>query len=85
MWIDTFGANPVIAFTCAASAIFSHGSRGVPGVVNTLNRVPEFPYAQLGTSMPKSSRSDRALRVSAMEGRPCLDGCRQLAVVVILY
>ncbi len=57
MWIDTFGANPVIAFTCAASAIFSHGSRGVPAVVNTLNRVPELPYAQLGTSMPKVSRS----------------------------
>ncbi len=47
MWIDTFGASPVSAFTWAASAIFSHGSRGVPGVVNTLNRVPEFPYAQL--------------------------------------
>src|SRR6478752_7040872 len=57
---DTFGANPVNAFTCAASATFSNASRGVPAVVNTLNRVPEFPYAQDGTSIPKSSRSARA-------------------------
>src|SRR4051794_6539776 len=56
MWIDTFAASPVTACTWAASAIFSQGSRGVPGVVNTLNRVPEFPYAQLGTSMEKVSK-----------------------------
>ena len=43
MCSDTRGASPVTAFTCAASAIFSNGSRGVPGVVNTLNRVPELP------------------------------------------
>ncbi len=66
MWIDTFGASPVSALTCAASAIFSYGSRGVPGVVNTLNRVPEFPYAQLGTSMVKSSSSDRAPAVAVV-------------------
>src|SRR5690348_13918742 len=70
---DTFGANPVTAFTCAASAIFSHGSRGVPAVLNTLNRVPEFPYAQDGTSIPKSSRSARGAAVAVMEG--VLSGC----------
>src|SRR5664279_2776079 len=48
MWIDTVGASPVSALTCAASAIFSYGFRGVPGVENTLNRVPEFPYAPVG-------------------------------------
>jgi hypothetical protein len=37
------GRHPVNAFTCAASAIFSNGSLGVPGVVNTLKRVPELP------------------------------------------
>src|SRR5690242_11073452 len=64
MCSDTFGANPVNAFTIAASAIFSNASLGVPAVVNTLNGVPEFPYAQDGTSIPKSSRSARAGVVS---------------------
>src|SRR6478735_7765028 len=47
----TAGASAVYFCTCAASAIFSYGSRGVPGVVKTLNRVPELPKAQLGSSM----------------------------------
>ncbi len=47
----TVGASPVYRCTCAASAIFSYGSRGVPGVENTLKRVPELPNAQLGSSI----------------------------------
>ncbi len=43
MCSDTRGARPVTACTWAASAIFSKGSRGTPGVENTLNRVPELP------------------------------------------
>ena len=37
--------------TFAASAIFSSGVRGVPGVPKTLKRVPELPNAQEGSSM----------------------------------
>ena len=37
--------------TVAASAIFSSTVRGVPGVENTLNRVPELPKAHEGSSM----------------------------------
>src|SRR5690606_15983253 len=55
----TLGASPVKRLTCAASAIFSYGSRGVPGVVNTRNRVPELPNAHDGSSMPWASRVDR--------------------------
>src|SRR5690606_12774827 len=47
----TLGARAVYLCTCAASAIFSKGSRGVPGVPNTRKRVPELPYAQLATSI----------------------------------
>src|SRR5829696_8713954 len=47
----TFGASPVSSFTFAASAIFSWTVRGVPGVLKTLNRVPELPKAQDGSSM----------------------------------
>jgi len=43
----TVGASAVCLLTCAASAIFSKGSRGVPGVPNTLKRVPELPNADL--------------------------------------
>ena len=39
----TDGARPVIRWTAAASAIFSSTVRGVPGVPNTLNLVPELP------------------------------------------
>src|SRR3954453_12644108 len=46
----TVGATPVWRWTCAASAIFSYGSRGTPACANTLNRVPELPNAQDGTS-----------------------------------
>src|SRR5690349_10279076 len=47
----TDGATPVYLCTCAASAIFSNGSRGTPGCANTLNRVPELPNAHEGSSM----------------------------------
>ena len=47
----TFGASPVSSFTFAASASFSWTVRGVPGVPNTLNRVPELPKAHDGNSM----------------------------------
>jgi hypothetical protein len=46
----TVGATPVNACTWAASASFSWGVRGTPACVNTLNRVPEFPYAHDGVS-----------------------------------
>src|SRR3954454_829138 len=65
MCSDTRGASPVAALTCAASEIFSTGVRGVPGVLNTLNRVPELPYAQLGTSTVNSSRPLRARSTSS--------------------
>ena len=45
------GAIPVKRCTCAASSAFSHGVRGTPGWPNTLNRVPEFPKAQDGSSI----------------------------------
>src|SRR4249919_1315863 len=45
------GATPVKRCTCAASSAFSHGVRGTPGWPNTLNRVPEFPKAQEGSSI----------------------------------
>src|SRR5215213_9515952 len=51
MCSDTSGARPVNSLTLAASAIFSATVRGVPGLPNTLNRVPELPYAQDGTSI----------------------------------
>src|SRR6478609_3506543 len=51
MWRATFGARPVKRLTVAASAIFSSTERGVPGVPNTLNRVPELPKAHEGSSM----------------------------------
>jgi len=47
----------VNSWTLAASSIFSKGSRGVPGVVNTLNRVPEFPKAHDGSSIAWASRT----------------------------
>src|SRR5690625_4910275 len=55
----TIGAPPVWACTWAASAIFSFGSRGTPGWENTLNRVPELPKAQEGTSMVCLARASR--------------------------
>src|SRR6201989_3435339 len=45
------GATPVKRCTCAASSAFSQGVRGTPGWPNTLNRVPEFPKAQEGSSI----------------------------------
>lgn len=46
----TVGATPVNACTWAASSSFSCGVRGTPCCANTLNRVPEFPYAHDGVS-----------------------------------
>ena len=54
----TVGASPVNRCTTAASAIFSRTVRGVPGVPNTLNRVPEFPNAHEGSSIARLSNSD---------------------------
>src|ERR1700744_4830189 len=47
----TLGVTPVWRCTCAASASFSYGFRGRPGCGKTLNRVPEFPKAQDGSSI----------------------------------
>src|ERR1035437_2599687 len=47
----TEGDRPVYWLTWAASAIFSSMVRGVPGVVNTRNRVPELPNAHEGSSI----------------------------------
>ena len=69
MCSDTRGATPVYRCTWAASAIFSNGSRGTPGCENTLNRVPELPNAQLGTSMVNSARPLRTLSARSA-GRP---------------
>src|ERR1700712_472070 len=59
----TLGASPVSSFTLAASASFSWMVRGVPGVPKTLNRVPELPNAQDGSSITCSpSRSVMAAK-----------------------
>src|SRR5262245_37515793 len=47
----TVGATPVNRCTVAASATFSYGSRGTPSCGNTLNLVPELPYAQEAVSI----------------------------------
>ncbi len=52
------GARPVKRCTWAASAIFSCTVRGVPGWPNTLNRVPELPNAQEGSSIGCSARAE---------------------------
>ena len=53
----TLGATPVKRCTAAASSTFSYALRGTPGCANTLNRVPEFPYAHDGVSIrcPRSA------------------------------
>src|SRR3954454_23673215 len=56
---DTRGVTPVYRCTCAASEIFSNGSRGTPGWENTLKRVPELPNAQVGTSTVNSAKAAR--------------------------
>ncbi len=68
--------------TCAASAIFSNGSRGTPGWENTLNRVPELPNAQLGTSIVNSARPLRTL--SARHRRATPGSGAVPAVIVVL-
>src|SRR5262249_15093902 len=59
----TVGATPVKRCTVAASDTFSYGSRGTPSWGNTLNRVPEFAYAQDAVSMRwvRRTPSTRAL------------------------
>src|SRR6478752_8216980 len=57
MCTATLGATPVYRCTCAASSIFSCGVRGVPGLANTLKRVPVFPNAQDGSSIRCASRA----------------------------
>src|SRR4051794_32646309 len=77
MWSATVGATPVYRWTCAASAIFSYGSRGTPAWANTLNRVPELPNAHEGSSM----RWPRSVSVTPVAGwaRVCMAaGLRKL-------
>src|SRR3954470_5416107 len=57
----TVGATPVKRWTSAASATFSYGSRGTPCWAKTLNRVPELPNAQDGSSI----RWDRSAATTA--------------------
>src|ERR1700736_1146830 len=57
MCSESEGATLVYRCRCAASAIFSYGSRGTPGWANTLNRVPELPNAQDGSSIVCSRRT----------------------------
>src|SRR3954465_12629532 len=57
----TVGATPVNRCTSAASATFSYGSRGTARCANTLNRVPELPNAQDGSSI----RWDRSAATTA--------------------
>src|SRR4051794_18898259 len=77
MWSATVGATPVYRWTCAASAIFSYGSRGTPAWANTLNRVPELPNAHDGSSI----RWPRSVSVTPVPGwaRVCMprasEGC----------
>ena len=76
---ETRGATPVKRCTWAASLIFSNGSRGVPGVLNTLKRVPEFPNAQLGSSMvcwrSAARARSRGDAKSVMRGGSTPSGC----------
>jgi hypothetical protein len=67
--------------TCAASESFSNGSRGTPGCENTLNRVPELPNAQLGTSIENSSSPRRTASAApvALELIPVV-----IVVIVVL-
>jgi hypothetical protein len=62
----------VYRLTCAASAIFSCGVRGVPGVPKTLNRVPELPNAQEGSSMAccasSGSISEKVVMIGSRSG-----------------
>src|SRR3954469_10597991 len=67
---DTVGAAPVKRCTCAASAIFSYGSRGTPGWANTLNLVPELAKAQDGTSIRSAFRAAATAVLSTMGGTP---------------
>src|SRR3954447_7208578 len=80
---DTRGATPVYRCTCAASAIFSNGSRGTPGCENTLNRVPELPNAQLGTSTVNPARPLRTLSARGPVAPPG-SGAVPAVIVVLL-
>src|SRR3954451_5313967 len=67
MCSDTRGAIPVNRCTAAASSIFSCGVRGTPSCANTLNRVPEFPYAHDGVSMRWARNAARTAALSIMD------------------
>src|SRR5947209_19852679 len=81
MCSDTRGVTPVYRCTCAASEIFSKGSRGTPGCENTLNRVPELPNAQLGTSIVNSARPARTRSARASADTP---GSGAVPAVIVL-
>src|SRR4051812_44557587 len=83
MCSDTRGATPVYRCTCAASEIFSNGSRGTPGWENTLNRVPELPNAQLGISIVNSARPMRTLSAGEPGDTPG-SGAVPAVIVVLL-
>src|SRR5215470_9917238 len=65
---ETLGATPVYRCTCAASWIFSNGSRGTPGCPNTLKRVPELPNPHDGVSIRWRRRASLTAVNSGMEG-----------------
>src|SRR2546423_11136816 len=87
----TDGATPVNACTWAASAIFSSGVRGTPACGKTLNRVPELPNAQDGSSMRWArsaavivSRSAICLVLRSSPGQRLLDKASEIEAVDIL-
>src|SRR6478609_7732769 len=87
----TVGASPVCLCTCAASEIFSYGSRAVPEVPNTLKRVPELPNAQLGSSIACSAswsrmdvKSVNVLRLSCRVMVRVLDRCELVLEMEVL-
>src|SRR5690242_1837352 len=77
----TRGASPVSSWTLAASEIFSYGSRGTPGWVNTLNRVPELPNAHDGSSISCSSSRARTCAPSSAISAAFLVGVPALMCV----
>src|SRR3954451_20834098 len=84
MCSDTRGVTPVYRCTCAASEIFSKGSRGTPGCENTLKRVPELPNAQLGTSIVNSARPARTRSARASGDTPGSGAVPAVIVVLLL-
>src|SRR6266498_2350257 len=64
----TVGATAVKRCTVAASSTFSSGVLGTPCCGNTLNRVPEFAYAQEAVSTRCCRRASRTRVRVAGEG-----------------